>query len=294
MKNEKGLTLISLVITVVLMIILTFTVTFSGMETLEYSRMKAFVSDMQMIQEKVNLFCDKASAYGYENNIIGYIKDVVESENKLLYPDEAGIMEMPGCVFALEKSYEEYVKQYYRYLNQGDLSRVFGLTNIDREVIINFYTREVIDLKGITYQTQKYYTQYDLPGGDNVIGSDLTVNHIFEYTGSVQETTLMPGEYKLEVWGAQGGNGLTGASGGHGGYSAGILNITEETKLYIQVGGQGNTYTGSVIAGGYNGGGCALGAANHKAGSGGGATDIRIGEDSLHARVIVAGGGGRS
>ena len=31
---------------------------------------------------------------------------------------------------------------------------------------------------------------------------------------------------------------------------------------------------------------------NYNSGSGGGASDIRIGQDSLYARVIVAGGGG--
>ena len=29
----------------------------------------------------------------------------------------------------------------------------------------------------------------------------------FDYTGSVQTATLAPGTYKLECWGAQGGNG---------------------------------------------------------------------------------------
>ena len=80
MKNENGITLVSLVITVVIMMTLTFTVTFSGMSTLEYGRMKAFVSDMQMIQEKVNLFCDKAASYGYVGRLREYIDEIVETD----------------------------------------------------------------------------------------------------------------------------------------------------------------------------------------------------------------------
>ena len=103
----------------------------------------------------------------------------------------------------------------------------------------------------------------------------------FAYTGAVQNyTTVCRGTHTLTVWGAQGGN-----AGGKGGYSTGVVNLNENMKLYIYVGGQGST--GS--SGGFNGGGT-TGTTN--GGSGGGASDIRIGTDSLYARVIVAGGGG--
>ena len=40
------------------------------------------------------------------------------------------------------------------------------------------------------------------------------------------------------------------------------------------------------------GGGTDIGSSKHAGGTGGGASDIRIGSDSLYSRVIVAGGGG--
>lgn len=95
------------------------------------------------------------------------------------------------------------------------------------------------------------------------------------YNGNVQ-TVVIPydHEYLLEVWGAQGGQG-----GGRGGYSSGKIFLEKGTILYIYSGGSGDS-------GGFNGGGSSL------AGKGGGASDIRIGTDSLYSRVIVAGGGG--
>lgn len=88
--------------------------------------------------------------------------------------------------------------------------------------------------------------------------------------------------------------------GGYGGYSTGILTLTEPTTLYLYVGGQGNysssTTQGTTVAGGFNGGGSSKVRYYHSyyssGGGGGGATDIRIGQDNLYARVIVAGGGG--
>lgn len=106
----------------------------------------------------------------------------------------------------------------------------------------------------------------------------------YTYTGSVQSVQLPPGTYTLECWGAQGGYRSSSTYGGKGGKSYGILTLKRKTTVYIYVGGAGNT---GKTNGGFNGGG--------KRGSyngGGGASDIRIGTDSLYARVIVAGGGG--
>ena len=122
----------------------------------------------------------------------------------------------------------------------------------------------------------------------------------FEYTGAVQ--TFEPecnGRYKLEVWGAQGGDGYSGGNlfyGGHGGYSVGTITLDANTNLYIYSGGKGLTPNSTTqILGGFNGGGSSYGRSGYTTwgpGSGGGASDIRIGTDSLYARVIVAGGGG--
>lgn len=116
----------------------------------------------------------------------------------------------------------------------------------------------------------------------------------FEYTGAVQKISLPPGRYKLEVWGAQGGYRSSETYGGKGGYSVGTISLNddvqEDTELFIYVGGSGNSVsaaTSSIYPGGFNGGGY-----RYKYKGGGGASDIRIGIDSLYARVIVAGGGG--
>lgn len=106
----------------------------------------------------------------------------------------------------------------------------------------------------------------------------------FDYTGSVQTATLTPGTYKLECWGAQGGS-YNSYIGGYGGYSKGTITLTKATTVYISVGGAGSS---SSTAAGFNGGGTGISSGR----GGGGATDVRIGQNSLYSRVIVAGGGG--
>lgn len=113
----------------------------------------------------------------------------------------------------------------------------------------------------------------------------------FSYTGTVQTFTIpVTGTYKLEVWGAQGGTGTPDANvGGKGGYSVGNIKLTKDTILYIYVGQSGSK---AVESSTFGGGGKAEASSTYNSGQGGGASDFRIGQDSLYARVIVAGGGG--
>lgn len=139
----------------------------------------------------------------------------------------------------------------------------------------------------------------------------------FDYTGTVQEVTLPKGKYKLQCWGAQGGESYESSSavGSKGGYSEGVLTLTEETTLYVFVGGQGSYgSSSSLVNGGWNGGGASVGHSSYNSGGefgesypacGGGATDIATvtssmsyssgrtnrSSESLLSRIIVAGGG---
>ena len=124
----------------------------------------------------------------------------------------------------------------------------------------------------------------------------------FDYTG-IEQTFIAPvsGTYRLETWGAQGGSAYE-YSGGYGGYSDGIINLSVNNTVYINVGGSG-TSNGTGAVGGYNGGGASnKNNANlniSRQGSGGGATHIsnksgllNILENSKFSILIVSGGGG--
>ena len=119
----------------------------------------------------------------------------------------------------------------------------------------------------------------------------------FEYTGAVQSVDLPAGKYKLEVWGAQGGSCTQNP--GKGGYSTGNVTLSTTTKLYIYVGGQGETCTkiqSGVAKGGFNGGGTGYwcsgaGGATHIASATGLLSELSSLRSSIY---VVAGGGGGS
>lgn len=110
----------------------------------------------------------------------------------------------------------------------------------------------------------------------------------FTYIGVSQSFSILySGDYKLEVWGAKGGDD-GGPNGAKGGYSLGEVSLTDGQTLYAYVGGVG--VTGTNIVGGWNGGGNS--GPSGSSGSGGGAADFRLLGTALTDRVIVAGGGG--
>ena len=74
----------------------------------------------------------------------------------------------------------------------------------------------------------------------------------YSYTGTVQQVDLPAGTYKLEVWGAQGGN-ASSYVGGKGGYSVGNLRLNNNSKIYVYVGGKGSNNVA-----GFNGGGAGI------------------------------------
>jgi len=119
----------------------------------------------------------------------------------------------------------------------------------------------------------------------------------FDYTGTEQTWVVPEGVtyVTIEAYGAQGGNGEYHGSigvGGLGGYSIGKLAVTPGQTLFIYVGQQGPSNTGNNRLTAFNGGGAGYGDSNGIRGSGGGASDVRVGGNTFYDRVIVAGGGG--
>ncbi len=108
----------------------------------------------------------------------------------------------------------------------------------------------------------------------------------FEYTGATQTYTApADGYYKIELWGAKGGD-----NGAKGGYTTGEVYLTKGTNLYFYI-GQGNGSTSNATS--FNGSPSSSGGK-----PGGGATDVRLvsgawnNANSLRSRIMVAGGGG--
>jgi hypothetical protein len=118
---------------------------------------------------------------------------------------------------------------------------------------------------------------------------------------------LFKGQYTVKCYGGDGATRYYQSQISRGGFAQGTFDNKETTTAYAHVGGSG-TYGASdrgqaYISAthptlSYNGGGIIsdgdLSSIMRSATSAGGGTDLRVGTDSLYARIIVAGGGGGS
>lgn len=106
---------------------------------------------------------------------------------------------------------------------------------------------------------------------------------------AVLQMTLPKGIYKLELWGSASGlytyerGWDAGNAPGTGGYSVGTLTLTASTEAFLTPGGIGNN--------GAHSRNYSSATRFYKEGSGG-ATDIRLIQNSVYYRLIAAGGGG--
>lgn len=202
------------------------------------------------------------------------------SVSKILSKSKSDISEIQ------EKMIIEAAKAYAAE-NSG--CRKNGCTISISTLINEGYLDEIENISGSVSVTKDANGKFSYTS-DTSISTNKSVYN-FPYTGEVQTFTAPEtGSYLLEVWGAEGGYRNDQSISGKGGYSKGIISLNKGAKLYIYVGGQGNS-----TSKGWNGGG----KAGYEGIYGGGATDIRaynssdpLNATSLNYRIIVAGGGG--
>lgn len=147
--NQKGITLISLIITIIVMLILASVTIHIGTGSIDNSRMMSFVTYMQTIQAKVDF--------------------IAQYDNYLNYGEELSDIDKSALQNILNSETEELVTTtssiYLRYFDSSHIASDLEVDNIDDEIVVDFNTREVISLNGIEYKDETYYTQYNLPGG---------------------------------------------------------------------------------------------------------------------------------
>ena len=176
-----------------------------------------------------------------------------------------------------------------------------------------FTDTKMIDGKGFEWTTVVGDTYVGMPAYDGVTtmtGNDgagfakitcleeIQDDYAYDYTGKVQEfVTPYKGIYKIELWGASGGDVSSESQGSPGGYTKGNILLEKNEKIYVYVGEKNNILEDRLS---YNGGGRGTKSIKEefsKAGSGGGATDIRLLKsswddfESQKTRIMVASGG---
>lgn len=153
-KDSKGITVVALIITVIMMLILASVAVYTGVDTYKHAKIMEYVQQMQLIQAKV----DEIVTSDNKEELLKLGKEVTSSEQ----------------INAINSAYANGEittndKSLYRYLSKSDLNNIFSIDDSTDDVMINFISREVVSVSGVKRDGITYYTQYKLPGGQAII-----------------------------------------------------------------------------------------------------------------------------
>lgn len=165
MTNDKGITLIALVITVVIMVILAAVTIDYGMDSYDIVKLQNFKYELEQIQGKVDIIYEKIKLASEEEqanyitigNNITQLQTAVNTLNEILEIDYSNMTEEEK-----EEYYYQDVYTTYRYLSESDIQEKLDISSNPGDMIINFLTREVISVNGFEYEGTTYYRLNDL------------------------------------------------------------------------------------------------------------------------------------
>ena len=179
MKRENGISLIKICIIVAIIFIVATICAFIFEESKEKSNLNRFISQMEIIQEKVNKVRNEYKIWDkYDPNEAGNFYMYLQSLNYSNANDSTNpyIDEFNEIIKFIDESKVDYwnsnvdtIITNYCYFSPEDLKKCFGLENIDTSVIINFYTGNVISKNGIKEEGNILYRQYDCKSGNKLV-----------------------------------------------------------------------------------------------------------------------------
>ena len=142
-KNNKGITLNTLIITVVVISIIAGTAAYTGMDVYKEAKKEVFMQELQIVQNAVNNEASKIEAdqrsYGYY--LTGLDTDKIDSE-----------------------AFIEYTPK--------QIEDKFGISGINQNIRINLITKEVKSVNGISVNGEMKYSLSELNMLNQVVNVD--------------------------------------------------------------------------------------------------------------------------
>ncbi len=143
--KENGITLVTLVITIIVLLMLTSIGTTEGISTINMAKFNQFKNELQMLQTKVN-------DLNQENKTDIGIELTTTQQNVL------NIEEVYNIIYKNRTDEEKTdVRDSFKYLTSNDIKEELGLEGIKRDYLISIKYRYVVSCQGIEYKEQTYY-----------------------------------------------------------------------------------------------------------------------------------------
>lgn len=143
--EEKGITLIALVITIVLLLILSTIGINAGNSSINSAKFTEFKSELEILQRKVNEL-NNEEKFEIGRNLTTTEQDILKKEeiSKIIYENRTS-------------EEENKIKEGFRYCDSTTIKNELGIENIKKNYLINVEYRYIIYEEGYKYDNKTYY-----------------------------------------------------------------------------------------------------------------------------------------
>ena len=196
-QGSAGITLISLVVTIIVLLILATVGIYSGISAINSSKLTRFTTQMKLMQLEVNKLyeayttgesIETKDGNKYTGEDIATIgKDLSQADQEQLdnifrpdWKDGSGILNREG----------------YRYFDKETIENL-EIEGIDEEFLINVETRTVISYEGLKYDDKMYYTLEQVP--DSLYNVDYENPNTGKPIFDISYEQLESGKWKIIV-----------------------------------------------------------------------------------------------
>ncbi len=175
-RNEKGITLISVVIIAIILSILASIATVSGISTVRFAKYTAFKTELQFLQNEVNSLKQDET----DEELLSYGETMEEKQKEIFR-----ISDISQILNAKEGDINT-IQNDFRYFSQEYLTENLGIDGITRDYYINLKERIIIATEPVTYEDVDYYMLEQIEnGGYNVQYNNQIGELTFEAKGEL-------------------------------------------------------------------------------------------------------------
>lgn len=160
LKNNKGITITALIITVIVLVTIAGTATYTGIEVYHNSKQEVFVQELQILQNAVNNEYSKI-----ESGDLSYV-DYGEDINAF---DDGTVV----------KGYKKFTPD--------SLKKDLNTHGITQTVYINFLTKDIRSKDGINIDGEQKYSLKDLEEYNIILNDTETIKKLYINTTDTTE-----------------------------------------------------------------------------------------------------------
>ena len=161
MKNEKGITLIALIVTIIVLILITGAGITAGAKSLNDVRLKAFYTKLEIEQEGIEKIRNTDENYKDDNNNTVYLKNLGTE------PTQA----QKDLIEQITNS----TSTGFRYFTKEQLQQQLQIYGVDLNLLINFDNNIIINPEGIKIGKDHYYM---LENKKNIVNKEVNDRNI--------------------------------------------------------------------------------------------------------------------